>query len=176
MPVRRPIGDPEPLPPEVEALIAEALAITEGDRLAAIGLALHTMVEDDAVADARAAGAGAVQDRTMRAPSRRVVVTALLALALTAYQGGAGTPDARAPALNSQLSRLLKADPPAQVGAPGLEHRPKERADLAVPAHRRGVGREDHRILGVARRDEPVHRALTGLARERLVEGPRGDA
>jgi hypothetical protein len=45
----------EPLPPEVEALIDQALAITEGDRLAAIGLALRKLVEDDAVVDARAA-------------------------------------------------------------------------------------------------------------------------
>ena len=51
-----PLPDPpEPLPPAVEALIAEALAITAGDRLAAIGLALRKMVEDDAVAEARAA-------------------------------------------------------------------------------------------------------------------------
>jgi hypothetical protein len=47
--------DLEPLPPAVEALIAEALAITQGDRLAAIGLALRKMIEDDAVADVRAA-------------------------------------------------------------------------------------------------------------------------
>jgi hypothetical protein len=53
--MRRAAADPEPLPPAVEALIAEALAITDGDRLAAIGLALRRMVEDDAVADARAA-------------------------------------------------------------------------------------------------------------------------
>src|SRR5262249_22182961 len=51
------------------------------------------------------------------APSRRVVVAALLALTLTACRGGAGDTEVRAPALNSHPSGLLKADPAAQVGA-----------------------------------------------------------
>jgi hypothetical protein len=52
----------------------------------------------------------------MRTP-RRLVVAALLAIALTACPGGAGKTDTRAPALGSRPSGLFKAQPTTEVGA-----------------------------------------------------------
>ena len=51
----RPDRDPVPPPPEVQALLDEALAITGGDMEAAIRLALRKVVEDDGAAAARGA-------------------------------------------------------------------------------------------------------------------------
>jgi hypothetical protein len=46
---------PKPPPPEVQALLDEALQLTGGDMKAAIRLAMRKVVEDDAAAPARGA-------------------------------------------------------------------------------------------------------------------------
>jgi hypothetical protein len=47
--------NPKPPPPEVQALLDEALKLTGGDMKAAIRLTMRKVVEDDAAAPARGA-------------------------------------------------------------------------------------------------------------------------
>jgi hypothetical protein len=70
-PMPRTNDDLEPLPDAVEALIAQALAITGGDKVAAVDLVLRKMVEDDAVAPARTALLLSLDRNPGRRPRRR---------------------------------------------------------------------------------------------------------